>query len=129
MSALGESVAVTPRPYLQWSAIFGGAVAAAGAAFTLHAFGAGIGLSVASSAPTWRESSAAYWVLAGAYLLFVAIAAFSVGGYVAGRLRAPLNIDPTETEFRDGMHGLITWGLAILMTAVLAMGAAGSDAV
>lgn len=128
MSAIGEPVAVIPRPHLQWSAIFAGAVTAAGAAFTLHAFGAGIGLSVVSTAPTWRDSSAVYWVLAGVYLLFVAVVAFSVGGYVAGRMRAPLNIDAAETEFRDGMHGLITWGLAILLTAGLALGAAATTA-
>src|SRR3569832_1152343 len=124
MGGLSESAVVSLRPHLQWSAIFAGAVVVAGAAFTLYAFGAGIGLSVASSAPTWRDSSAIYWVLAGAYLLFVAIAAFSVGGYVAGRMRAPLNIDPVETEFRDGMHGLIMWGLAIVITAVLDLSAA-----
>jgi hypothetical protein len=128
MGGLSDSVPITPRAHLQWTSIFAGAVCAGGAAFTLHAFAAGIGLSVVSSAPTWRDSSAAYWLLAGAYLLFVAIVAFGVGGYVAGRMRAPLNIDPIETEFRDGMHGLITWGLAILMTAVLALGAAGMTA-
>jgi hypothetical protein len=29
-------------------------------------------------------------------------------------------------EFRDGMHGLIVWGAAIIMTAVLALGVAAS---
>jgi hypothetical protein len=128
MSAIGEPVAAIPRPHLQWSAIFAGAITAAGAAFTLHAFATGIGLSVASTAPTWRDSSALYWILAGVYLLFVAVVAFSVGGYVAGRMRAPLNIDAVDTEFRDGMHGLITWGLAILLTAGLALGTAATTA-
>jgi hypothetical protein len=122
MSALGEPI--SGRSHFEWSPIFGGAAIAAGVSFTLHAFGSGIGLSLASAAPTWRDSSAAYWLLAGAYLLFVAIIAFAVGGYVTGRMRDPLTLDPPEMEFRDGMHGLATWGVAIVLTALLALGAA-----
>jgi hypothetical protein len=29
-------------------------------------------------------------------------------------------------EFRDGIHGLVTWGLAVVMTAILALGAAAT---
>ena len=108
MSSHGE--AVRPVPLIQWRAIFAGAVAAAGLSFTLHAFAAGVGLSVMSSAPTWRDSSAWLWALSGVYLLFVAIAAFALGGYVAGRFREPLIDAPVpEVEYRDGVHGLVTW--------------------
>jgi hypothetical protein len=109
---------------VQWPAIIAGAIAAAGIAFALHAFAAGIGLSVYSGAPTWRDSSAAYWFLTGVYLLFAALAAFAVGGYVAGRLRVPLGISDLETEFRDGLHGVIAWALAVVLTAVMALGVA-----
>ena len=123
MSAVGDTSAYSRTSHFQWPAIFAGAIAAAGVSFTLHAFATGIGLSVLSTAPTWRDSNALYWVLCGVYLLFVSLSAFAVGGYVAGRMRSPLNIDTAETEFRDGMHGIVTWGLAILMTAALALGA------
>ena len=126
MSALAEPVAVAPRSPFQWPAIFAGAVAAAGVSFTLNAFGAGIGLSVASTAPTWREASAVFWLLGGVFLLFVAIVSFAVGGYIAGRMRTVHSSDSAEAEFRDGLHGLVTWGLAILMTALLALGAAAT---
>jgi hypothetical protein len=126
MSALGEPAALGRSSHFQWPAIFGGAVAAAGVSFTLHAFATGIGLSVLSTAPTWRDSTAIYWFLSGLYLLFVALSSFAVGGYVAGRMRAPLNIATAEMEFRDGMHGLVTWGLAIVMTALLALGVAAT---
>jgi hypothetical protein len=122
MSAPGEAL----RPHLQWSAIFAGAAVAAGASITLNAFGAGIGLSVVSGTPTWRESSAVVWLIGGVFLLLVAVLSFAVGGYVAGRMRAPLKIDSAESEFRDGMHGLVTWGLAVLLTAVLALGVAAT---
>jgi hypothetical protein len=115
---------VAERSPVQWPAILAGAFAAAGISFTLHAFAAGVGLSVYSTAPTWRDSSAAYWILTGLYLLFVALAAFGVGGYVTGRLRTPWQAVDDESEFRDGLHGLIAWGVAIVMTAVLALGVA-----
>ncbi len=126
MSSVAEVAVPLRSSHFQWPAIFAGAIAAAGISFTLHAFALGIGLSMVSTAPTWRDSSGAYWLLSGVYLLFVALSAFAVGGYVAGRMRAPLNLDPLEMEFRDGMHGLITWGLAITMTAILALGVAAT---
>jgi hypothetical protein len=131
MSAVADVAEPARTSHFQWPAIFGGAVAAAGLSFTLHAFALGIGLSIASTAPTWRDSNAVLWLLSGIYLLFVALSSFALGGYVAGRMRAPLNLASAEMEFRDGMHGLITWGLAIIMTAVLALGVAatGSTAV
>ncbi len=116
--------AVRPVSPVQWAAIFAGTAGAAGLSFTLHAFAAGIGLSVASTAPTWRESSAWLWLVSGLYLLFVALMAFGLGGYIAGRLRAPLNLNSGEMEFRDGMHGLITWGMAVIVTALFAFFAA-----
>jgi hypothetical protein len=112
--------------YVQWSAVIAGAIAAAGISFTLLAFGAGIGLSVVSTAPTWRDSSAWLWVLSGLFWILVALCAFGLGGYIAGRMRASFRT-PTlpETEFRDGVHGIVTWGLAILLTAMIGlMGAA-----
>jgi hypothetical protein len=124
MSAPGESL--TARPHFQWSAIFGGAAVAAGVSFTLHAFGSGVGLSILSTAPTWRDSSVVSWILTGVYFLFVAVIAFAVGGYVAGRMRAALNLETAELEFRDGMHGLVTWGVAVILTALLALAAAAT---
>lgn len=128
MSALAEPVASGPRSValVQWPAVFAGAIAAAGVSFTLHAFAAGIGLAVFSTAPTWRDSSSWLWLLSGVYLLVTALAAFAVGGYIAGRMRATLGLDTAEVEFRDGVHGLITWALAVVLTAVMALGVAAT---
>ena len=127
MSGLAEPVA-RPGLRIEWPAIFAGAIGAAGVSFALHAFAVGIGLAVASTAPTWRESSAALWFLSGLYLLFVALAAFAFGGYIAGRMRAPLGMATREAEFVDGMHGLLTWALAIVFTAIIALGVAATAA-
>ena len=106
-----------------WPAVIAGAVVAAGISSTLLAFGAGIGLSVVSTAPTWRDSSPWFWVITGLYIVFVALASFGFGGYVAGRMRFHLPAS-TELEFRDGMNGVVSWGLAVLITAILAIGGA-----
>src|SRR6185437_6433686 len=122
-----EGVGVTRS--VTWGAVVAGAVVAAGISAVLLAFGSAIGLSVVSTAQTWRDSSPWLWILSGLYLVFVALASFSFGGYVVGRMRAP--IDPgisTETEFRDGMHGIIAWGLTVLFAAVLALGGAAVTA-
>ena len=128
MSDIGERAVAAPVSHLQWSAILGGAAAGVGTSFTLNAFGAGIGLSVVSSAPTWRDSSAVYWFVAGVFLLFVAMISFGVAlGYISRRECAhQLNIDTAETEFRDGMQGLVTWGVSIALAALLALGVAST---
>jgi hypothetical protein len=105
--------------YIQWGPAIAGALAAAALAFVLHAFAAAIGLAVSSTAPTWRDSSVALQLLSGLYLVLVAVAAFGVGGYLAGRMRAPLAGTDDEVEFRDGTHGLLVWAIAIVLTALL----------
>jgi hypothetical protein len=116
-------------PYVQWGPIIAGAVAAAALALVLHTFAGAIGLAVSSTAPTWRDASIALWVLSGLYLVLVALAAYGLGGYLAGRARVTSSLtDPDEIEFRDGLHGLLVWAAATLLTALMlfAAGAAAS---
>jgi hypothetical protein len=116
------SLTARPETFVDWRAVFAGAVIAAGVSITLLAFGSAIGLSVSSTAPTWRDSTPWLWLVSGLFLLFVALCGFGFGGYATGRMRSPTGLAVTvESEFQDGMHGLISWGLAILMTATLAL--------
>ena len=118
MSSLGERSLLPP---IDWPAAFAGAVIAAGISATLLAFGSAIGLSVVSTAPTWRDTSPWLWLISGLFLLLTALASFGFGGYIAGRLRNRLGLpDVSETHFRDGIHGLMTWGLAIVFTVIVA---------
>jgi hypothetical protein len=125
MSDVYAAGALRAEPYIDWRAVIGGAVIAAGVSLTLLSFGSGIGLSVASTAPSWRDSSPWLWLLSGFFLIFVALCAFGFGGYASGRMRlaarAPAGNAGNESEFRDGMHGLFMWGLAILISALLAL--------
>jgi predicted transcriptional regulator len=103
----------------QWGPIIAGAIAAAALAFVLDSFGLAIGLAFSSAAPTWRDTSFALVLLSGLYLVLVALAAYGLGGYIAGRMRAPFDVGEA-TEFQDGMHGLIVWGIATLLAGVIA---------
>jgi hypothetical protein len=110
--------------YVQWGPIVAGAIVAAALASVLHAFAAAIGISVSSTAPTWRDASFALVFLTGLYLVLVALAAYALGGYIAGRLRERLaTANADEVEFRDGCHGLAVWALATLLTAIVAFAA------
>ena len=40
----------------------------------------------------------------------------------------PLSVTGREREFRDGIHGLLTWALAVVLTALLALGVAATAA-
>ena len=114
------AVVAPASPYVQWGPVFAGALAAAALGSVLHAFAGAIGLAVTSTAPTWRDGSLALWILSGLYLILVALAAYGLGGYIAGRLRSRVSLTTNdEAEFRDGTHGLLVWALATLLTALL----------
>ena len=110
---------------IDWGPVIAGAIAAAALASVLHAFAAGIGISLSSTAPTWRDASFALILLSGLYLLLAAFASYGFGAYVAARLRRRLAVVDEDGSFSDGMHGLIVWALATLLTALLAVAAAG----
>jgi hypothetical protein len=111
---------------IQWTPAVAGALTAAALAFVLHSFAAAIGIAVSSTAPTWRDSSVALTLLSGLYLLLVAVVAFGVGGYIAGRMRAPVAASPDEIEFRDGTHGLVVWAIALVITVLMTWATAQS---
>jgi len=110
---------------IQWGAVIAGAIAAAALAIVLHGFALGVGFSVSSTAPTWRDASFGLVLASGLYLVLVALASYSFGGYVAARARGPVAAGAADTgEFTDGLHGLVVWGIATLLTLLLALAAA-----
>jgi hypothetical protein len=114
--------------YIEWPPVVAGAVLAAALSFVLLTFGAGIGLSLLSpfSAHSYGRTAASVAALWG---LVVPIGSLLIGGYIAGRMRAPREgADEAETEFRDGLHGALVWGISILFGAMLSLYAAGATA-
>jgi hypothetical protein len=122
-----------PRPaslverilYPEWGPIVAGAIAAAALALVLHAFALAIGLSVSSAAPTWRDASFALVLLSGLYVVLAALASYGLGGYLAGLMRARAS-SREDADLRDGLHGLLAWALATLLTALIGLATAQS---
>jgi hypothetical protein len=127
MTVVSDDTRVVARPRIHWPAIVGGALAAAALATVLHGFAAAIGLAVSSTAPTWRDSSVALWILSGIYLVMVALAAYGLGGYVAGWIRSWTATTDLDADATNGLHGLLVWALATLLTALM-LGAAALTA-
>lgn len=135
MTAPSEvDVVVTPPAaetgsYVDWPAIIAGIVVASGISLVLLAFGSAIGLSMTDFragedvSPIWIAIAAAIW------LLWVQISSFMAGGYLTGRLRKR-HMDATEDEVdvRDGAHGLIVWGGALVVGGLIAAGGLGAVA-
>lgn len=107
------------RTDIGWSAVFAGAVAGAGLAAVLDAFGAAIGLAVSSTAPTWRDASFALAFLSGLYLILAALVSYGFGAWVAARLRPTAVFTPEQRELHDGYRGLVVWGLMTVATVIL----------
>jgi hypothetical protein len=114
--------------YVEWSAIFAGAVGASAISFLLLTFGGAIGLSLTSPLPNSTGVSA-WGLLIGVawWAVMVQIGSFFVGGYLAGRMRAPFgDAALDESQFRDSAHGFLVWAVGVLMMVLLAAGAGGA---
>lgn len=105
---------------VSWGAVFAGAAAAAALSLILLILGFGLGLSAISP---WSYNAAAIGTSTIAWIAFMQLAASGVGGYLAGRLRIKWpSVHTDEVYFRDTAHGLLTWSVASLITAVLLAG-------
>lgn len=105
---------------VQWGPILAGVSITTGTGLVLLAFGATLGLSVTSPYEGEGLSPVAFVIMAGLYLLWVQIMSFFMGGYVAGRLRgrAP-GVSEHEVDVRDGLHGLVVWGVGVVAAAFI----------
>jgi hypothetical protein len=102
--------------YVDWCAVLAGALIACAIFVLLTTFGSAIGLSLTSPYPgSGFSGRVATWVI-GIWEIWVAVSAFAVGGYFAGRLRHRVH-DATEHEsdVRDSAHGLVVWAIAALL--------------
>lgn len=115
--------------YVDWAAIIAGVVFASAISLVLISFGSAIGLNFLDF--NSREGAPAILIGIGAasWFLWVQISSFMAGGYLTGRLRRR-HFDATEDEsdVRDGAHGLLVWGGAMIIGAILAVGGVGAIA-
>lgn len=110
---------------LSWSAIIGGGLAALALTLILISFGAAMGFSSVSPWSSSGVSATTFKIATGLYLVFTALVASTIGGYMAGRLRQKwVRLYTYEVQFRDTAHGLLAWALATVVGAAMLGGAA-----
>jgi hypothetical protein len=119
------------RSYMDWPAVFAGAVIASAISLVLLTFGSALGLSLTSAREGQSASLFAMAVIGGLWILTVQLSASLAGGYLAGRMRRRHgDASEYESDIRDGSHGLVTWAVATLIAAGLAFsGIAGTAGV
>lgn len=109
--------------YVDWASIFAGAAIAAGTSVVLTTFAAGLGLGAISADPADGTSTTGL-ILTGLFTVISMVAAYLLGGYIAGRMRGRVDgADKDEITARDGIHGLVVWGLGTLVAGFVAVGA------
>ena len=105
--------------YVEWSAIFAGAILASAIIVLMTAFGSAIGLSLVS--PYSGPSPAIFSVALALWFTWITVSSFVAGGYVTGRLRRPIDgATQHEVHVRDAAHGLIVWAAAVVIGTSLA---------
>ncbi len=104
--------------YVDWAAVAGGSILAAAISIVLVQFGGAIGLSADGFGAERGIGAGLLAVATGIWIVWTACVSAMAGGYIAGRSRPRIG-DATddEVEFRDGMHGILVWGLATLIAA------------
>lgn len=115
------SAAASSGSYLEWGSIIGGGVLSAAITMVMAAFGSALGLSLVS-AETGRSSSLALVTIAGGlWLIWITVSACFAGGYLAGRMRRPVqDVRTHERDVRDGAHGLLVWAVGALLVTMVA---------
>jgi hypothetical protein len=109
----------TGASYVEWSAIFAGAILASAIIVLMTAFGSAIGLSLVS--PYHGPSPAIFYVVLALWFTWITVSSFVAGGYVTGRLRRPIDgATAHEVQIRDGAHGLVVWAAAVVIGTSLA---------
>jgi hypothetical protein len=131
-AVVGENVEIIQasagrgRSAFSWSVVIAGALAAWAVSFIFIALGSGIGLAITS--PYSGPGTTAMTIGGAIWLVFAQTVAYTVGGYIAGRLRIRDHIPGPETTFRDGAHGFMAWviGVGIASAVLLWSGVIGA---
>ncbi len=109
----------TGASYVEWSAIFAGAIVASAIIVLMTAFGSAIGLSLVS--PYHGSSPVIFYIALALWFTWITVSSFVAGGYVTGRMRRPVDgATIHEVHVRDGVHGLVVWAVAVAIGTSLA---------
>ena len=104
---------------ISWAAIFGGVILVVTVQLLLSMLGAGIGLGTVNVNAGSTPSASSFGISAGLWWVVSSVIALGFGGYVAAWLAG------IELRWDGLLHGLITWGIATLLTIYLLSSAVG----
>ena len=104
---------------ISWGAIFGGVILVVALQLLLSLLGAGIGLDTVNTNAGTTPDASSLGIGAGAWWVVSSIIALAFGGYAAAWLAG------IELRWDGVLHGLITWGIASLLTVYLLTSAIG----
>jgi hypothetical protein len=114
----GGRPAKTPAR-ISWGAIFAGVVLAIAVQLVLGILGTGIGLTLVDPVEGTTPGAAGFGIGAGLYWLVSTIVALGVGGYAAARVAG------AQDRFDGLVHGLVVWGVTLILTLYLLTSAVG----
>ena len=128
MNTTPSAAPATDGSYVDWPAIFAGTVVAVAIGLLLTTFGAALGLSTITLDGSDGGSTFEI-VLTALWMVLTLIAAYLAGGYIAGRMRSRVeSATRDEVTTRDGINGLVVWGLGTILTAVMLTSVVGAAA-
>jgi hypothetical protein len=104
---------------ISWAAIFGGVILVVAVQLLLSLLGAGIGLGTVNTNGGTTPNASSLGMGAGIWWVVSSVIALAFGGYVAAWLAG------IELRWDGMLHGLITWGIATLVTVYLLTSAIG----
>ncbi len=104
---------------ISWAGIFGGVILAIAVQLLLSLLGAGIGLGIGDTNAGGTPSASTLGISAGVWWIGSSCVALLIGGYVAAWLAG------VESRFDGLLHGMVTWGVATLLTFWLLTSAIG----
>jgi len=105
---------------ISWAAIFGGVILVITVQLLLSLLGAGIGLGIVDVNGGATPSSSTLGIGAGLWWVVSSCIALFAGGYAAAWFAG------IDSRFDGVLHGIVTWGIATLVTFWLLTSAIGS---
>ncbi|MDI1226359.1 MAG: hypothetical protein PSY14_01565 [bacterium] len=115
-----EKIMLPQHSYVEWTSIAAGTMLAVALSLVMLQFGAAVGIADIDSMRT-NVPSREHMIYGTVYVLLIQLFSFTIGGYVAGRMRAPITGSPIhEREVRDGIHGVLVWATGTVVVAIAA---------
>jgi hypothetical protein len=117
-AAIGSPAHIHRR--ISWAAVFGGVILVVVLQLLFSLLGAGVGLGTVNTNAGSTPAASTLGITAGLWWVITSCIAIGVGGFVAAWFAG------IEVRFDGVLHGLVTWGIATLLTFWLLSSAVGS---